>query len=165
MKQPRQFSDLQSRILDRIQHEFPLSEDPYGDLAAEFAGDIACTREAVHAAVQALRKDGIIRRIGGSFVPGKLGYVSVLVAGRVDADKIEQAAARAAAYPEVTHNYEREGTYNLWFTVIGESQGRIDEILDDVRSCEGVHGVYPLPALSTFKIRVEFDFGGEASDD
>jgi DNA-binding Lrp family transcriptional regulator len=59
----------------------------------------------------------------------------------------------------VTHNYERDGLYNLWFTVIAANRGRLDGILADVRYGPGVEAVHELPALHTFKIRVDFDFG------
>ena len=158
------FPELKRRILNRVQHDFPISPEPYVELAVAISAELPCTPEQVHEAVQELRREGVIRRIGGSFAAGKVGYVSTLVAARVDPDCIEAAAARASARPEVTHNYEREGAYNLWFTVTASGQDRIDEILADVRACRGVHSVHALPALKTFKIRVAFEFDEEADD-
>ena len=151
-------SALQNRILNIIQSGFPISPDPYGDLARAIATDVPCTRDEVYQAVRALRRSGVIRRIGGSFAADRLGYVSTLAAAKVDPDALDAAAARAGAHPQVTHDYQREGDYNLWFTVTASGQERIEEILDDVRACPGVHCAYALPALKTFKIRVEFDF-------
>ena len=157
-------SELQRRILNCVQHDFPMASEPYAEMAEAISSEFPCTPQQVHQAVEALRREGIIRRIGGSFAADKLGYVSTLVAARVQPDAIEAAAARAASYAEVTHNYERDGVYNLWFTVTASGQGRIDAILDDVRSCRGVQSVHPLPALRTFKIRVEFEFDEETPD-
>jgi len=142
-------------ILNEIQWRFPISADPYGDIAQIVGG----TREDVYTTVTDLKRRGIIRRLGGSFAAHQLGYVSVLVACRVEPDHLEAAAAQASIYPEVTHNYERASVYNLWFTVIAENQARMDEILASVRACRGVHAVHALPALRTFKIRVDFQFG------
>lgn len=145
---------LEQRVLNRIQQDFPIAPDPY----AEIAHEIGCTADEAFATVQALRRHGIIRRIGASFSAAKLGYVSVLVAARVQPDYLEAAAAVATQYPEVTHNYERAGAYNLWFTIIAETMERIEEILQAVRQCDGVESVYGLPSKGTYKIRVEFQF-------
>lgn len=150
----RVFTDLEKAILQEIQTAFPISSDPYGDLASK-AG---CDRETAHRTVQELRYDGIIRRLGGIFDGSRLGYVGCLVAAQVDSARIEEAAARAAAYPEVTHNYERDDDYNLWFTIVAGSEARREQILDDVRSCKGVRSVAALPATKTFKIKVDFNF-------
>lgn len=147
-------SSLEKAILELIQTSFPISADPY----AEIGTAVGCTREEAHATVADLRRRGVIRRIGGSFAADKLGYLSTLVACRVDPEHLEAAAAVAGSFPEVTHNYERNANYNLWFTVIAENQARMDEILDAVRAVPGVQAVHSLPALRTFKIKVDFKF-------
>lgn len=151
-------TDLERHILDRIQGDFPLEDEPYTVIAAA----VGCTPEEAHQAVLALRRRGIIRRIGASFAAKKLGYVSVLVAARVAPDALETVAQYVAGYPEVTHNYERAGHYNLWFTVIAEHQARLDDILATVRAMPGVEALYGLPSVRDFKIRVDFKFGGDA---
>ena len=148
-------TDLEKSLLNEIQTAFPILPDPYGDLASK----TGCDRDAAHRAVQQMRSAGLIRRLGGIFDGSKLGYRACLVAARVDPEYLEQAAVRAAAYPEVTHNYEREDAYNLWFTIVAASEERLEQILGDVRSCEGVHSVSALPATKTFKIKVDFKFG------
>jgi DNA-binding Lrp family transcriptional regulator len=149
-------TDLERQVLDRIQLNFPLSSDPYGDIAS----DLGSTREEIHSIIMNLRESGIIRRLGGIFAANRLGYVSCLVAARVDEDRLEEAAAAAGVHPEVTHNYKRDGEYNLWFTIVAEGDARKQEILDSVRQCKGVLDVQELPALKTFKIKVNFQFGG-----
>lgn len=150
-------SQLDCRVLHRIQQAFPLAEDPYGRLAAE----LRLARTTVHRAVCGLRTSGIIRRIGATFAPAALGYVSALVAVRVAPAALEAAAARAGAFPEVTHNYERDADLSLWFTAIARSPERLAEILAAVQAVPGVGEVHSLPALRTFKIRVHFPFVSE----
>lgn len=151
------FTDLEKAILHEIQTAFPISADPYGDLAGKVGSD----GDTAHRTVQKLRSEGVIRRLGGIFDGKKLGYTGCLVAAQVDPAHIEEAAARAAAYPEVTHNYERDDAYNLWFTIVAGSDERLEQILEDVRACEGVKSVSALPATKTFKIKVDFRFGAE----
>jgi DNA-binding Lrp family transcriptional regulator len=61
-------------------------------------------------------------------------------------------------YPGVTHNYEREGDYNIWFTLIAPSRKKINRILAEISRKTGVGGILNLPALKTFKIAVDFNF-------
>ncbi len=149
-----ELSPLDQRILGRIQSDFPLSHEPYAALARI----VACSPAEAHERVLYLRAAGIIRRIGGSFAAQPLGYVSTLVAGRVDPACLEAAAARAGEFPEVTHNYEREDDYNLWFTVIAADRERLRRILRTVRAVPGVQALHDLPALRLFKINVDFRF-------
>ncbi len=146
---------LHRHILDMIQDRFPLTPDPYDVLA----DSLDCATDTVHTAVMDLRREGIIRRIGGSFVASALGYRSTLAAAMVDATHLEEAASRASAWPEVTHNYERSAEYNLWFTIIAQNDRRLREILDDMRRCSGVESVIALPAVRMFKLRATFRFG------
>ena len=149
-------SDLDKRILDRVQSQFPIADDPYGWLAKV----CGVARSDAHAATMRLRRLGVIRRIGGSYVPARLGYVTSLVAADVDPARIEAAAARASRFPEVTHNYQRNTRLNLWFTVIAPVCGRVQDIASSVAQAEGVREIHALPALRTFKLRVNFEFGG-----
>ena len=153
------FTPLEKQLLTRTQWHVPLSADPYGDLA----GEIGCTPEEAYRGVLRLRRAGILRRVGGSFAASKLGYLSTLVAARVAPDRIEEAAARAGAFSEVTHSYERDHVFNLWFTVIAADRERLDHILDSVRQCDGVRTLRDLPAVRLFKIRVEFTFAPNGS--
>ncbi|MBN2449411.1 MAG: Lrp/AsnC family transcriptional regulator [Lentisphaeria bacterium] len=153
---------LDRRILERIQSDFPLTRAPYDHIAA----DLGATTEQIHDRVLALRRSGVIRRIGGSFAAAPLGYRSTLVGCRVDPGRLDAAAAVAGAFPEVTHNYEREGDCNLWFTVIAPDTARIAHILGSVRGTPGVQEVYDLPARRVFKVRVHFRFDeNTAADD
>ncbi len=151
---------LQRHILDMIQDGFPLTPDPY----AVLADSLDCATDTVHTAVMELRREGIIRRIGGSFVASALGYRSTLAAARVEATHLEEAASRASAWPEVTHNYERSAEYNLWFTIIAQNDRRLREILDDMRHCSGVESVIALPAVRMFKLRATFQLGVRETD-
>jgi len=55
--------------------------------------------------VRRLKQSGIIRRIGGNFVPGKLGYVSTLCAAKVPPEKLTHFTEAVNRHPGVTHNY------------------------------------------------------------
>jgi DNA-binding Lrp family transcriptional regulator len=107
--------------------------------------------------VRRLKQSGIIRRIGGNFVPGKLGYVSTLCAARVPADQVAGFAEAVNRHPGVTHNYLRENTFNVWFTFIAPSMAEIEAKLREISIETGITEIINLPATKVFKIKAQFD--------
>jgi DNA-binding Lrp family transcriptional regulator len=147
--------DRQDRlILNQIQRNFPLTHRPFLALARR----MGMKEKEILGRVQRLKDLGIIRRIGASFSAGAVGFTSTLCAARVPAEKIKEFVAVVNSYPGVTHNYEREGEYNLWFTLIAPSRRKIREILREISRKTGIRGILDLPATKTFKIAVDFNF-------
>ena len=140
-------------ILNRIQSDFPITRNPYGTIADE----LDLSEDDVLQRLAALKELGVIRRIGGNFVPEKVGFVSTLCAARVPEDKIDLFAEIVNAYPGVTHNYMRENEFNVWFTFIAPSREEIEKNLADISNKTGVKGILNLPATRVFKIKAHFD--------
>ena len=149
----RELDSTDSAILNRIQSDFPITSRPY--LAV--ANELGLTEKEVLDRVAQLKKAGIIRRIGGNFVPGKLGFVSTLCAARVPPDKIDHFAEVVNRYPGVTHNYQRDNEYNVWFTFISQSMEEIDANLKKIGEETGISDILNLPATKVFKIKAQFD--------
>lgn len=124
------------------------------------------TERSVFDAVERLRSSGVIRRIGGVYDSRKLGFVSRLVAGKVPAsnlDFLESSEGRAPTameifaaavnkIPSITHNYVRDHEYNVWFTVIAESEHEVSAIIDRLCAETALHDVHVLPATRMIKI-------------
>ncbi len=141
-------------ILNHIQRNFPVTHRPFLALARR----TGMKEKEILGRVQRLKDLGIIRRIGASFSAGAVGFSSTLCAAKVPADKIKEFVSVVNSYPGVTHNYEREGEYNIWFTLIAPSRGKIEEILKEISRKTGVRAILNLPATKTFKIAVDFNF-------
>ena len=139
-------------IINRIQSDFPITARPYGTIAT----DLGLSEDDVIQRVSRLRQSGIIRRIGGNFVPEKLGYVSTLCAASVSDDKLDRFTEVVNAHPGVTHNYRRENHFNVWFTFIAPSRGIIEKNLDEISRKTGVDRILNLPANRVYKIKAEF---------
>ncbi len=140
-------------ILNRIQSDFPVVPRPY----AELAKGLNLNEDELIRRVDRLKAQGIIRRIGGNFVPGRIGFVSTLCAARVPADKIEEFAKTVGEYPGVTHSYIRDNPYNLWFTFIAQSMKQIEQYLFEISQKTGVKEIINLPATKVFKIKAHFE--------
>jgi DNA-binding Lrp family transcriptional regulator len=121
------------------------------------ADELGLTEREVIDRVLRLKQSGIIRRIGGNFVPGKLGYVSTLCAARVPVDQVPRFAAAVNRHPGVTHNYLRENAFNVWFTFIAPSMEEIEAKLKEISAETGVTEILNLPATRVFKIKAQFD--------
>lgn len=142
-------------ILNRIQGEFPISADPYGEIGREagISGAEALTR------VKRMIEAGVIRKVGPFFDARKMGYGSTLCAADVPPDKMDAAVAAINSYPGVTHNYLREGRPNLWFTVIAESKEAIERILSEISKKASIGPIRNLPAKKMFKVKVDLKIG------
>ena len=145
--------DMDRAILNLIQSDFPITPRPYLAIAQR----LGFSENDVIKRLDRLKKKGIIRRIGGNFVPEKLGFVSTLCAARVPEDKIQSFAKAVNRYPGVTHNYQRDNKYNVWFTFIAPSMKEIEENLENISRQTGIKEIINLPATKVFKIRAHFN--------
>lgn len=140
-------------ILNRIQSDFPIHANPYEVIASELGLEEADVIERT----RVLKKAGIIRRIGGNVVPNKVGYVSTLCAAKVPPDQVDAFAEVVNRYPGVTHNYQRNNLFNVWFTFIAPSMEEIESNLKAIAAETGVQTILNLPATKVFKIKAQFE--------
>lgn len=144
---------IDKAILNRIQSDFPIAPHPFRVIAR----DLSLDEEEVIQRIAALKASGIIRRIGANVVPHKVGFVSTLCAARVPDDKIDAFAEVVNGYTGVTHNYQRDNRYNVWFTFIAQSMEEIETNITRIRQETGVSDILNLPATKVFKIKAQFD--------
>ena len=155
-------NDFDRRLLDQLQREVPLTPRPYRDIAQR----LGVTESEVLERLSALSgpAPAPIRQISAIFDSRALGYQSCLVAARVDPARIEQAAEIINRHPGVSHNYEREHAYNLWFTLaVGpDSRLGLERTVELLRKLTGAQQMRLLPSIKMYKIGVKFDLGGDA---
>jgi len=148
---------INHKLLEIIQDGFPISSEPYKDLAIA----LGVSEEEIIDRVRKLQEQGIMRRLGAIFDSRKLGYKSTLCAIKVPEDQITHVAEIINSYPGVTHNYLREHEYNMWFTLIAPSIEHINNICNEITLKSGIHDLMQLPAKRFFKIKVKFSVKGE----
>lgn len=140
-------------LLNIIQTRLPLESRPY----AKVAQWLEVEENTVLERLNWLKDNGYIRRFGAFFDSACLGYVSTLAAAKVRPEQVAAVAQAVNAYSGVTHNYERESEYNLWFTLLTADQAEQDRVLANIRSLPGVEGLLSLPAIEKYKVSVEFN--------
>jgi DNA-binding Lrp family transcriptional regulator len=61
-------------------------------------------------------------------------------------------------YRDVSHCYQREHEYNLWFTIAAHDEPELEKILEEIRRRAGIteDDVLNLPSIRTFKVDVSF---------
>ena len=139
-------------LLNLLQCNLPVCSHPFAKMAEQLETDEA----TVITRLRELKAAGYLRRIGTFFDSNGLGYQGTLVALSVEPSEIGAVAAAINRYPGATHNYEREGKYNLWFTLLTPSVEKEKNILAEVRSLRGVEDMLPLKAKKKYKVNVQF---------
>jgi len=139
-------------ILNEIQARFPITSKPYYDLGKH----LNLSEKETFDRVKKLKQKGIIRRIGGNFHSSRLNFTSTLCAAKVPEEKIDHFVQVVNEYPGVTHNYLRKHVYNIWFTFIADDMLTIQKSLSIISEKTGVTEILNLPAIKTFKIKVDF---------
>jgi len=146
-------NETDKKILNEIQSDFPITSRPYLELGKR----LDLSEVEVIESVRRLKEKGVIRRIGGNFHSSRLNFASTLCAARVPEEKIEHFVKVVNSFPGVTHNYLRNHDYNIWFTFIARDMDTIEDALKKISEETGATEIRNLPAVKTFKIKVDFE--------
>jgi len=148
--------DLDKRLLNQIQQDFPLVAAPFAELGRRLGTDEA----DVMARLETLKRGHIVRQISAIFDTRRLGYKSSLVAAAYDPERVHEAAKIVNAHPGVSHNYERDHTFNLWYTIAVPPYQDLAAVVQRLHELSGARSTRMLPTLRLFKIAVKLDMTG-----
>ena len=153
-----QMDNINQELLNMIQKDFPLVEQPFLTMAER----LAITEQEVIDRLIAL-KGTVIRQISAIFDTRSLGYQSSLVAAKVRDDHLDKAALIINQHPGVTHNYKRNNQFNLWFTIAipPNSKLGLEKTVEVLGELAEVDSIRILPTLKLFKIGVQLDMTGK----
>jgi DNA-binding Lrp family transcriptional regulator len=160
MDEPR-LTDEDRELLNAVQWDFPLEPRPYAALGER----LGLAEPEVRSRVAAVKQLGVLRQLSAIFDTRALGYQSSLVAARIDADRVDDAAAVISAHPGVSHNYKRNHAFNLWYTIAVPPGESLDEHLDALHQESGALVTRKLPTLQLYKIGVKLDMTGQTAAD
>ena len=140
-------------LLNEIQWTFPLVTRPFDTIAKKFD----TTPEIIKEKLNNLKEIGVLRQLSAIFDTRKLGYTSSLVAMEIEHDKLDYVASQINRHPGVSHNYERDHQFNLWFTLAVPPGVDLNSELEKFNVLKGIKKVRMLPTLQLFKIGVKLD--------
>lgn len=148
-----EMDNLDMELLNEIQWTFPLVSRPFHDIAVKFN----TTPDIVKKKIIRLKELGVLRQLSAIFDTRKLGYTSSLVAMDIEPEQLEHVARQINRHPGVSHNYERNHEFNLWFTLAVPPGSNLEDELDKFSKLSGIRRVRMLPTLQLFKIGVKLD--------
>lgn len=143
-------NDLEKRLLDEFQRDFPLTERPFAVIARR----LNAAEDEVIAALEKLSGSGAVSRVGCVFRPGGVG-VGTLAAMEVPAERLEEIAELVSSFDEVNHNYEREHRLNLWFVITAPDDEGVSRVIADISRRSGLD-VLDLPMLEGYHLDLGF---------
>jgi len=150
---------MKDELLSIIQKRFPLVAKPFAVIAEELGTD----EETIIKLISEEKKSNVIRQISPIFDTKRLGYSSSLISFKVRRDDIDKAVEAINAHPGVSHNYEREHTFNIWFTlaVAPDSKLGLKKTVEILAKEANAMEYIILPTLKLFKISVKLNTTGK----
>jgi DNA-binding Lrp family transcriptional regulator len=160
MQANQQLDAVDKKLLNEIQWVFPLADRPYLEIARRHG----ISEGEVMRRVAAMKEMGLIRQINAIFDTRRLGYKSSLVAFAVRPDRLDRVSMKVNEHPGVSHNYERNHEYNMWFTLAVPPGSDMKKDLDRMAALDGVVKYRVLPTLKLYKIGVKLDMVNDDAD-
>lgn len=145
--------DMKDReLLNFLQERFPVESRPFLTLGKQ----LCISEDEVIQRITLLKENGYLRRLGGIFDSRLLEYYSTLCGLSVPEERIDEVAAILNGESGVTHNYLRDHSINMWFTLITCSKEKAEEVLEIIREKAQIHQILSFPSEKVYKIRTNF---------
>jgi siroheme decarboxylase len=145
-------TDQERALLKTLQDGFKLEKRPF----LRVAKDLGVSEEEVLAMIKRLQDDCVIRRIGISVRPERMGVsANALVAWTVSPDRVEEVGEALATRREVSHCYEREcpadWPYNLFTMLHAPDPEALRVLITDLKDSQNLGEYCILPTVRELK--------------
>ena len=144
--------DIDRRLINALQGEFPLTETPFADIGAV----LGLAEAEVIARLQSLLDDRVLTRFGPMFQIERMGGRFVLAAMQVPEADFNRVADLVNSFPEVAHNYRREHAFNMWFVLATEKPEGIADAVARIEAATGI-GVAAFPKEREYFVEMKLD--------
>lgn len=139
--------DLDRKIINLLQEGFPLTEEPYREVAKQLDID----ESELIKRLKTLLHDKILSRFGPMYDAAKLGGDFSLVAIKVPEERFDEVTEIVNSYKEVAHNYHRDHVFNMWYVLATETPEKIHEVNTNIEKRTGLK-VFNMPKLDEYYI-------------
>jgi siroheme decarboxylase len=132
-------TELEKKVIRRLQCDLPISARPFQQIAQE----LALEEEVLVDIIQDLMARGYIRRFGATIRHRISGFqANAMAAWAVPEAEVDRVGAQMAAVREVTHCYERQISgdwpYNLFTMIHGRTQEECEAIARRMAAATGI---------------------------
>ena len=140
------------KIIQALQEEFPLCEEPYKILAEKAGVD----EEEFLQRVKDFLNENKIRKLGAVLQHRTAGFKSnALCAWEVPPDKLAEVAAIMSAHAAVSHCYDRNPApnwnYNLYTMIHAKSREECDGVIAELAKLTGITNFQALYSKKEWK--------------
>lgn len=147
-----QLTDLDKKIISRLQGDLPLQADPFDVVAKE----IGITTDELLQKINQYVETGVARRMGTILRHHKAGYnANAMVGWRVPEEKVEEVGNIMAAFREASHVYLRptypDWPYNLFTMLHGKSMEDLEQVSKAISERTGITDYRLLYSTREFK--------------
>lgn len=142
-------------ILEALQDDLPLVPRPWEEIACR----LGIPEEEMLSRIRRMEEIRVIRGISPVLESRQLGlHAATLVALRVPQERIGEVAAIVSGYSEVSHNFQRDHAWSLWFTVTARDEESLKGVLSAILERTGIpaEDALSMPTVRRIKIDVRF---------
>ena len=122
------------RLINALQGEFPLVEQPYAAIGAM----LGLSEDEVIARLNSLLEDRVLTRFGPMFQIERMGGAFCLAAMAVPEADWERVVDAVNSLPAVAHNYRRTHAFNMWFVLATASPEGITDAAARIETLTGL---------------------------
>jgi DNA-binding Lrp family transcriptional regulator len=150
--EPVFLDETDRRIINQMQSGFPLSEQPYLEVATQ----LGLSEGELLTCLQLLLDRGALSRFGPLYQVERMGGEFLLAALEVPPERFEAVAAQVNVLPQVAHNYARNHRLNMWFVLACESALATGEAIAAIEAATGLT-VHAFPKEQEYFIGMHLD--------
>ncbi len=151
-------------LLNALQGDIPLVVRPYLKIGER----LGISEQEILERITRLMDCGIIRGISPVIESSKVGFTAAtLIALHVPPARIREVAAIISGYPEVSHNFQRDHHYQIWFTLSGRDPAHVGQIVSEIMERTGIgrDDLLDLPTVKRLKVDVRFSIPNLESEE
>lgn len=143
--------ELDKTIINTLQGDFPISAEPYKDIADK----LGISSVELRYRIENLLYQKVISRFGPMYQIEKIGGAFSLCAMKLPESDFERVAELMCTIKEVAHNYQRNHEFNMWFVLATESQSGIKEAINRIEVLTG-YKVFNMPKEKEYFVGARF---------
>ena len=144
--------DIDIKIINHLQHGFPICASPYQRVAEQ----LAITETVLLDRIRMLLDNRVLSRFGPMYHAEQMGGAVTLAAVKVPENCFESIADIINSFPEVAHNYARNHVFNMWFVIATDNTERIEQVIQDIEEKTGLT-IYNMPKLNEYFVELKLD--------